>query len=381
MSAAVAMVEGMTELVMGGHGDQQDPLAEAKARGADAGAVLPRRPAGLEGPEGRATPAARPRSRPTRRPPASSSTSTRRTSSTSRPRNNRIRIPSRKLLQQTVTAAAEIGAKGVIVHGGHVAEGRRPRDRLRQLAQVHRPARAAGAAADREHRRRRERDGPAAGADRPAVGRDRRSRGRRHVGFCLDTCHAHAGGEELDGLVDKVTAITGRIDLVHANDSRDEFGSGADRHANFGDGEIAGEAIVAAVREAGAPVVWRPPAARGPGRRPRVAPRPAGLTPWPSSGGAAPDLDDPGPHAECAGDQCGQHGQRDRGIGEGPGEQRALGVHDVGQGVEAATACIQRRAGVQGQQHARQDQQREEQRLLHTPEHPFPVFRAAMASA
>ena len=56
------------------------------------------------------------------------------------------------------------------------------------------------------------------------------------VGFCLDTCHAHAGGEDLVGLVDRVKAITGRIDLVHANDSRDAFDSGADRHANFGDG-------------------------------------------------------------------------------------------------------------------------------------------------
>ena len=34
--------------------------------------------------------------------------------------NNRIRIPSRKLLQQHIDAAAEIGAKGLIVHGGHV---------------------------------------------------------------------------------------------------------------------------------------------------------------------------------------------------------------------------------------------------------------------
>ena len=34
--------------------------------------------------------------------------------------NNRIRIPSRKLLQQHMTAATEIGAKGLIVHGGHV---------------------------------------------------------------------------------------------------------------------------------------------------------------------------------------------------------------------------------------------------------------------
>ena len=36
--------------------------------------------------------------------------------------NNRIRIPSRKLLQQHMDAAAEIGARGLIVHGGHVEQ-------------------------------------------------------------------------------------------------------------------------------------------------------------------------------------------------------------------------------------------------------------------
>jgi deoxyribonuclease IV len=82
------------------------------------------------------------------------------------------------------------------------------------------------------------------------------------VGFCLDTCHAHAGGEDLVGLVDKVKGITGRIDLIHANDSRDAFDSGADRHANFGAGEIVGEAIVETVREAGVPVVVETPGGR-----------------------------------------------------------------------------------------------------------------------
>src|SRR5258708_8477738 len=37
--------------------------------------------------------------------------------------NNRIRIPSRKLLEQQLTAAAQVGAKGLIVHGGHVTAG------------------------------------------------------------------------------------------------------------------------------------------------------------------------------------------------------------------------------------------------------------------
>ena len=37
--------------------------------------------------------------------------------------NNRIRIPSRKLLLGHATAAAAVGAKGLIVHGGHVNAG------------------------------------------------------------------------------------------------------------------------------------------------------------------------------------------------------------------------------------------------------------------
>ena len=79
------------------------------------------------------------------------------------------------------------------------------------------------------------------------------------VGFCLDTCHAHAGGEELLGIVDRVKAITGRIDLVHANDSKDTFDSGRDRHDNFGRGKIDPKLISAVVRAANAPVVVETP--------------------------------------------------------------------------------------------------------------------------
>src|SRR5512142_3183863 len=79
------------------------------------------------------------------------------------------------------------------------------------------------------------------------------------VGLCLDTCHAHAGGEDLEGLVERVLAITGRIDLVHANDSKDPFGSGRDRHENFGAGRIDPTALVRAVAAADAPVVCETP--------------------------------------------------------------------------------------------------------------------------
>ena len=79
------------------------------------------------------------------------------------------------------------------------------------------------------------------------------------VGFCLDTCHAHAGGNSLETVVDDVRKITGRIDLVHCNDSRDEFDSGADRHANLGAGKVDPDLLAAVVRDAAAPVVLETP--------------------------------------------------------------------------------------------------------------------------
>src|SRR6266542_5960488 len=42
--------------------------------------------------------------------------------------NNRIRIPSRKLLEQHAAGAAAIGAKALIVHGGHVLAADDPAD-------------------------------------------------------------------------------------------------------------------------------------------------------------------------------------------------------------------------------------------------------------
>ena len=173
--------------------------------------------------------------------------------------NNRIRIPGRKLLQQHLHAAAEIGAKGVIVHGGHVLNDDDPEvgfdnwrkciDGLEMPVPLLIENTAGG---DNAMARRLERIGRLWDALAKADGGDT-------VGFCLDTCHAHAGGNELATVVDHVRAITGRIDLVHANDSRDEFDSGADRHANFGSGHIKGDDLAAVVREAGAPVVCETP--------------------------------------------------------------------------------------------------------------------------
>ena len=173
--------------------------------------------------------------------------------------NNRIRIPSRKLMMAHATAAAELGAKGLIVHGGHVGAG----------ADL-----AAGFENWRKAFQYAEKDGGlplpilienTAGGDNAMARRfDNLARlwdavGEFGAGFCLDTCHAHAGGEDLLNIVDRVKSITGRIDLIHANDSKDPFDSGRDRHDNLGSGKIDPELVVAVVRAANAPVIVETP--------------------------------------------------------------------------------------------------------------------------
>jgi deoxyribonuclease-4 len=84
-----------------------------------------------------------------------------------------------------------------------------------------------------------------------------------NLGFCLDTCHANSAGIDLADAADRIKAITGRIDLVHCNNSRDEFGSGRDRHANIGTGTIDPALLLGVVRAAGAPVICETPDENG----------------------------------------------------------------------------------------------------------------------
>jgi len=175
--------------------------------------------------------------------------------------NNRIRIPSRSLLKAHAEAAAAIGARALVVHGGHVGADVDPAVGVENWRKAFAYAEDSGGFPLRLLL-----ENTAGGDGAMARRLDRLDRlwdaiGSYQVGFCLDTCHAYAGGEELAGIVDRVLAITGRIDLVHLNDSKGAFDSGQDRHANIGGGRIDPAALVEVVAAAGAPVVVETPAA------------------------------------------------------------------------------------------------------------------------
>lgn len=66
------------------------------------------------------------------------------------------------------------------------------------------------------------------------------------VGFCFDTCHAHAGGYDMStrsgaqGVLDEFDSLCGLENLrcLHLNDSLKELGSRKDRHAHIGEGTL-----------------------------------------------------------------------------------------------------------------------------------------------
>jgi deoxyribonuclease IV len=175
--------------------------------------------------------------------------------------NNRIRIPSRKLLGQQLQAAASIGAKGLIVHGGHVTAGVEAGEGLenwrKAVERIERPLPMLienTAGGDGAMARSLDAIGRLWEAVTEAAGDD-----GQDVGFCLDTCHANSAGLDLADAVDRIKAITGRIDLVHCNNSRDGFGSGRDRHANIAAGTIDPALLLGVVRAAGAPAICETP--------------------------------------------------------------------------------------------------------------------------
>ncbi len=151
-------------------------------------------------------------------------------------------------LRQTFHRAGQIGAAGVVVHAGSAVGNARRDTALQQLRELLLPV--LDAVPDGGPRLLVE---PTAGGGQALASRvedltewfaavDDHPR----LGVCLDTCHAQAAGHDLaspGGVRSMLNALVkavgrGRLQLVHANDSRDACGSTRDRHAALGAGTI-----------------------------------------------------------------------------------------------------------------------------------------------
>lgn len=229
-------------MLIGAHVSKEDPLGEGRRLGAEAIQIF------LGDPQSFAKPAPRPDAEQLRTSGIPIYVHAPYRLNICHP-SPRIRVPSRKTLGQTVDAAAEIGAAGVIVHGGHAEDD--PKEG---------PTRWWKLFDEREFPVPVLIENTAGGTNAVAryVEQIERLWERLEgfdVGFCFDTCHAHAAGEDLGDVAERTVKVVGKIDVVHCNDSRDAAGTGADRHANIGKGKMDPEVIAAMVKGAAAPVV------------------------------------------------------------------------------------------------------------------------------
>jgi len=237
-------------LPIGAHVSQEDPLADGAALEADCLQIFLGKPSGWEKPPERAD------AEELRASPVDIYVHAQYRINVCSPKSN-IRYGSRKMLQQQCDAAAAIGARALIVHPGHAEDGipagvdrwRRTLEMTTTTVPIYLENTAGG-----DNAVARRADALAQLWEAVAAAET-----EIEVGFCFDTCHAHAAGEELADVVERMRAITGRIDLVHANDSRDPAGTGADRHANLGDGTIDPERLRHMIRACEAPVLVETP--------------------------------------------------------------------------------------------------------------------------
>jgi deoxyribonuclease-4 len=102
------------------------------------------------------------------------------------------------------------------------------------------------------------------------------------LGVCFDTCHAWAAGHDLatpggmTATLDELVATVGRdrLQLIHANDSKDECGSTRDRHETIGKGRIGTAAFAELMTHpatAGIPVIVETPSVEHEGHAADIA--------------------------------------------------------------------------------------------------------------
>jgi deoxyribonuclease-4 len=235
-------------MIIGSHVSPQKPLAEAAARGADAVQVF------LSNPQQWKAPIPRDDAEELKASAIDFYVHSPYLMNLASP-NNKVRIPSRKTLAQTVEAAAAIGAKGVIVHGGSVG----PDEDVSVGYERWRKALDSFDVAVPILVENTAGRGNSVMQDLNHYGPLWEEIGGFDVGVCLDTCHTWASGADMENAVDLITGLVGGVALVHCNDSKDEAGSNRDRHENLGNGQIPQDLLLTVVRRANAPIIVETP--------------------------------------------------------------------------------------------------------------------------
>jgi deoxyribonuclease IV len=152
-------------------------------------------------------------------------------------------------LAHALRRGADLGARGVVFHGGSSVDDGYAATALRQVRRVLLPLLDSAASAGGP----RLLVEPSAGGGRSLAGRVEQLAdyleavdGHPWFGVCFDTCHAWAAGHDvatpggMTATLDALVASVGpdRLLLVHANDSHDTCGSLRDRHQNIGMGSL-----------------------------------------------------------------------------------------------------------------------------------------------
>ncbi len=184
-----------------------------------------------------------------------------------------MRTKSLESLTHALQVGDGIGALGVVVHPGALKKDTRTNARKRAISLIKEAlARSESCPILYEN---------TAGSPQ-LLGRDfdetaeliDRTGGPKRLGLCIDTCHLHATGydvqtrEGVTELVDEIDAKVGlkQLKLLHVNDSRDDRGSNRDRHTALGKGKIGRKgfrAFLGEPRFQGLPAVFEGPGLSG----------------------------------------------------------------------------------------------------------------------
>ena len=189
------------------------------------------------------------------------------------------------VLEHALRRGAAIGATGVVFHAGSSVDPAHDAKAMHQLHEALLPLldRAAAAGLPRLLVE------PSAGGGRSLASKMHdlapyldAVEGHPGLGVCFDTCHAWAAGHDLatpGGMTATLDALIaaagpGRLQLIHANDSKDECGSTRDRHETIGQGRIGSAAfaeLLAHPAVAGLPVIVETPTEKHEGHAADIA--------------------------------------------------------------------------------------------------------------